>query len=256
VPTMVALLLRLRDLGGYDLSTLRYLTSTGAALPARHIRSLRRLLPRVKIFSMFGLTECKRVSYLEPGELERKPRSVGKAMPNCEVAIVDEDGYPVKPGKAGELIVRGSNVMQGYWDDPEMTAAIYRPGPYPASRWLHSGDYFQTDEEGFLYFLGRKDNMIKTRGERVSPKEVEDIVCELPGVAEAAVVPVADDVLGEAVKVFVVARGDELRERDVLRHCASRLESFMLPKYVEFVSILPMTAHGKVDKNELGVMAR
>ena len=182
VPTMVAMLLRMRDLGSYDLRNLRYLTNTGAALPVQHIRSLQQLLPHVKLFSMFGLTECKRVGYLEPEELAQRPGSVGKAMPNCEVAVVDDQGDCVPPGEVGELVIRGSNVMQGYWRDPSMTDKTYRAGAYPASRWLYSGDYFRMDAEGFLYFLGRKDDMIKTRGERVSPKEVENTICELDDV--------------------------------------------------------------------------
>jgi long-chain acyl-CoA synthetase len=251
VPTMVAMLLKMRDLSGYDLNSLRYLTNTGAALPVQHIHDLRRLLPHVTIFSMFGLTECKRVGYLDPAELDRRPGSVGKAMPNCEALVVDEDGDEVAPGEVGELVVRGSNVMQGYWNDPEMTSRVYRPGPYPAWRWLRCGDQFRRDKDGFLYFLGRKDDMIKTRGERVSPKEVENALCELDGVAEAAVVGVPDEILGQAVKAFIVARASGLDEKTVLRHCAERLGSFMVPKYVEFVDALPRTAHGKIDKRQL-----
>ena len=251
VPTMVAMLLKMRDLSGYDLSALRYMTNTGAALPVQHIQDLRRLLPHVKIFSMFGLTECKRVGYLDPAELDRRPGSVGKAMPNCETRVVDENGHEVGPGQIGELIIRGSNVMQGYWNDPAMTAKVYLPGPYPAWRWLRSGDHFRRDEDGFLYFLGRKDDMIKTRGERVSPKEVENVLCEMEDVAEAAVVPVPDEVLGQAIKAFVVPRTDGLDRSAVLRHCANRLSPFMVPKYIEFVSSLPKTAHGKINKRAL-----
>jgi long-chain acyl-CoA synthetase len=251
VPTMVAMLLKLSDLSGYDLSHLRYLTNTGAALPVQHIRRLRQLLPHVTIFSMFGLTECKRVGYLDPSELDRRPGSVGKAMPNCEVLVAGENGDEVEPGEVGELLVRGSNVMQGYWHDPEMTAKVYRPGPYPASRWLRSGDDFRGDKDGFLYFLGRRDDMIKTRGERVSPKEVENVICELEEVAEVAALGVPDEVLGQAIKVFIVSRTAELDERTVLRHCANRLESFMVPKFVTFVEALPRTAHGKIDKRQL-----
>jgi acyl-coenzyme A synthetase/AMP-(fatty) acid ligase len=141
--------------------------------------------------------------------------------------------------------------MQGYWKDPEMTAQVYRPGPYPASVWLFSGDYFRADDEGFLYFLGRKDDMIKTRGERVSPREIEDVLCELGEVEEAAVVGVPDEILGQAIKAFVVARAGELDVKTVLRHCAHRLGSFMVPKYVEFLAALPKTAHGKINKRAL-----
>jgi acyl-coenzyme A synthetase/AMP-(fatty) acid ligase len=172
-------------------------------------------------------------------------------MPNCEVSVVDEEGKEVEPGEVGELIIRGSNVMQGYWNDPEATSRAYRPGPYPAWRWLHSGDYFRRDEEGLLYFVGRKDDMIKTRGERVSPKEVEDTLCEMNDIAEAAVVGVPDEILGQAIKAFIVTRTGELGEKAVLRHCAGRLGLFMVPKYVKFVASLPRTAHGKIDKRQL-----
>ncbi len=128
---------------------------------------------------------------------------------------------------------------------------MYRPDPHSASRWLHSGDYFRTDEEGRLYFLGRKDDMIKTRGERVSPKEVEDALCELEDVAEAAVIGVPDEVLGQAIKAFVVARTGGLVEKAVLRHCAGRLFPFMVPKYVEFIAALPKNANGKIDRRIL-----
>ncbi len=251
VPTMVAMLLKGCDLGAYDLTRLRYVTNTGAALPVRHIQCLRQVMPHVKIFSMFGLTECKRVGYLDPMELDTRPGSVGRAMPNCETLVVDKNGNEVSPGEVGELIIRGSNVMQGYWNDSEMTARVYRPGGYPASRWLHSGDCFCRDREGFLYFLGRRDDMIKTRGERVSPKEVESVICELDGVAESAVVGVPDNVLGSAIKAFVVRRDNDLDERALLAHCARRLESYMIPKYIEFVAALPKTAHGKTDKGAL-----
>lgn len=230
VPTMLAMVLGMDDLAQYDLSCLRYITNTGAALPVDHIRRLQKLLPHGRIFSMFGLTECKRMGYLEPTELDRRPHSVGKAMPNCEVSIVDEDNREVGPGDVGELVVRGSNAMQGYWGDAEATARAYHAGPYPASRQLRSGDYFKRDDDGFLYFPGRKDDMIKTRGERVAPKEVENVICELSDVCEVAVVPVPDDVLGPAIKAFVVAGGGNRDEKSVLRHCHNNLERFMIPK--------------------------
>ncbi|MEN6428933.1 MAG: AMP-binding protein [Phycisphaerales bacterium] len=254
VPTMVAMLLKMRDLGTHDLRSLRYMTNTGAALPVRYIRRLRELLPHVRMFSMFGLTECKRVCYLDPDELDERPDSVGWAMPNCEVTVVDAQGDAVGPGEVGELVIRGSNVMQGYWRDGEMSSQVYRQGPYPASRRLYSGDYFRQDEAGRLYFLGRKDDMIKTRGERVSPREVEDVVCELDAVVEAAAIAVPDEILGQAIKVFVVTQG-QCEEKEVLRHCASRLEAFMTPKYIAFVSALPKTGNGKIDRRKLQASA-
>jgi acyl-coenzyme A synthetase/AMP-(fatty) acid ligase len=252
VPTIAAFLLKLGNLSNFDLSSLRYLTNTGAALPVEHIRKLRALLPAVRLYSMFGLTECKRTLYLPPEEVDRRPASVGKAIPNCEVFVLDEEGREVAPGEVGELAIRGSNVMRGYWNAPELTAKAYRPGKIPGETWLYSGDYFRRDEEGFLYFLGRKDDMIKTKGERVSPKEMENVLSGMPGVAEVAIIGVPDKVLGQAIKVFLVAApGRTLTEKEVLRFCSENFESFMLPKYVVFLEELPKSAHGKIDKTAL-----
>lgn len=255
VPTMVAMLLKMRDLSGYDLGSLRYITNTGAALPVEHIRSLQKLLPHVRIFSMFGLTECKRVCYLQPEELEKRPSSVGKAMPNCEVFVVDEEGNEVDPGQTGELIVRGSNVMQGYWKDPELTAKTYKQKQYPVERVLCSGDNFRKDDSGFLYFLGRKDDMIKSKGERISAKEVENILCSLEGIAEAAVIGVPDEILGQAIKIYIVTLAPyKLTEKRVMRYCVENMETFMVPKYVEFMDELPKTPNGKINKKQLKVL--
>jgi len=252
VPTIVAMLLKLQDLTKYDLATLRYMTNTGAALPVEHIRRLRSMLPQVTMISMFGLTECKRVCYLPPEELDRRPSSVGKAMPNCEVFVVDEDGKEVVPGKTGELIIRGSNVMQGYWADPKLTARTYRDGQYPSGRILYSGDYFQMDEDGFLYFLGRKDDMIKSKGERISAKEVENNICGMEGVAEVAVIGLPDEIFGQVIKAYIVqAPGAELSDRQILKYCSENMETFMVPKYVEFMDSLPKTPNGKIDKKQL-----
>lgn len=251
VPSMAAMLLRMDNIEEYDFSSLRYITSAGAALPVGHLRRLRHLAPEATVFNMYGLTECVRVCYLSGAELDERPASVGHPMPNCEVRIVDAEGQEVGAGEVGELIVRGANVMQGYWKTPAMSSEVFCPGDYPASRWLHSGDYFKTDAEGYLYFQGRKDDMIKTRGERVSPKEIEDAVCELEGVIEAAAIGVPDDVLGQAIKVFVVDGRANLEEKDILRHCARLLEPLMVPKVVEFVPALPKTERGKINRREL-----
>ena len=252
VPTILAMLLNLEDFEKYDFSSLRYMTNTGAALPVEHIRSLRRLLPHVRIYSMFGLTECKRVGYLPPEEIDNKPSSVGMAMPNCETFILDENGNQLPPGQTGELVIRGSNVMQGYWKSPELTARTYKDGVYPADKRLHSGDYFHKDKESFLYFVGRKDDMIKSKGERISPKEVENNISAMDGVVEVAIIGVSDEILGQAIKAFIVpASGKELTERDVLRFCTQNMESFMVPKYILFMDELPRTPNGKIDKKTL-----
>ncbi len=251
VPTLFAMLLQM-DLSRFDLSSLRYVTNTAAALPVEHIRRLRDAFPWAKLYSMYGLTECKRTLYLPPEELDRRPGSVGIAVPGTEVWIEDEAGRRLGPGETGELVVRGSHVMQGYWQDEAATAKCYRTGRYPAERMLYTGDLFRMDEEGFLYFVARKDDIIKTRGEKVAPKEVESVLYRLPGVVEAAVIGVPDALLGEVVKAFVVCAPDaNLTERDVLRHCAQHLEDFAVPKQVEFRASFPKTESGKIQKRAL-----
>jgi long-chain acyl-CoA synthetase len=246
VPTLFAILVQM-DLSRFDLSSLRYLTNTAAALPVEHIRRLQEAFPWARLYSMYGLTECKRTLYLPPEELDRRPGSVGIAIPGTEVWIEDEAGARLGPGEVGELVVRGSHVMQGYWGAPDATAKRYRPGRYPAERILHTGDLFKADEEGFLYFIARKDDIIKSRGEKVAPKEVESVLYQLPGVVEASVVGVPDKLLGQAIKAFIVCGdGHHLTEQDVLRHCAAHLEDFMVPRHVEFRSSLPKTSSGKI----------
>ncbi len=254
VPTMAAILLQMKGLLPGRFPRLRYISNTAAALPPSHIERLCALFPVTRIYSMYGLTECKRVSYLPPDQLAFRPASVGKAIPNTEVYIVDERAERVGPGTVGELVVRGAHVMKGYWEKPEETDRVLKPGPLPGEKVLHTGDLFRMDEEGYLYFVGRKDDIIKTRGEKVSPKEVEAVLYTLPEVKEAAVIGVPDPILGQAIKaVVVLAEGSALSERDVMRHCAGRLEDFMVPKSVEFRASLPKTTTGKISKRELGL---
>ena len=255
VPTISAILLQM-DLSKHQFPNLRYISNTAAALPLEHIRKIRALFPHVKLFSMYGLTECKRVSYLPPEQLDVRPGSVGRGMPNEEVYVVDENGNRVAAGVIGELVIRGSNVMKGYWELPEETANCLKPGPLPGERVLYSGDLFRADEEGYLYFIGRKDDIIKTRGEKVSPREVEDVIYALDGVAEVAVIGVPDPILGSAIKAVLTVRpGAQVTKQDVLRHCTARLEDFMVPKIVEFQASLPKTETGKISKRAIKVGA-
>ena len=248
VPTMAALILQMRDLEPGFLPSLRYISNTAAALPPPHIARLRELFPGVRLYSMYGLTECKRCTYLPPEELDRRPGSVGVAIPNTEAIVVDDDGNRVPPGVAGELVIRGPHVMQGYWHNEVATEQMLRPGPNPWEKRLHTGDLFRMDEEGFLYFVGRKDDIIKTRGEKVAPKEVEAVLHAHPGIAEAVVTGVPDPVLGHAIAALVVLADESLGERDVIRHCATHLEDFMVPKLIEFRHELPKTDTGKVSR--------
>jgi acyl-coenzyme A synthetase/AMP-(fatty) acid ligase len=258
VPAMAAMLFKLKNIRKYDFPDLRYITSTGQALPPRHIRQLQGYFPRARIYSMYGLTECKRVSYLPVEEIGRRPASVGKAIPNTEAFIVDSKGNLIQePWRTGELVVRGSHVMRGYWNRPLETARALRPGSIPGEMVLHTGDLFRRDEEGYLYFVARKDEMIKVAGALVSPKEVESALCEIADVKEAAVVGVSDEITGQAVKAFVVLkRGSRLGKRDIWRESAKLLESYMVPKHVEIRTNLPKGAHGKISKSELNRAGR
>ncbi|MGH6645437.1 class I adenylate-forming enzyme family protein [Aquabacterium sp.] len=252
VPTMFTMLMNLKRVDQHDLAGLRMITNTAAALPEERIRQLRGLFPQAQLFSMYGLTECKRVTYLPPEQLDLRPTSVGRGMPNEEVWLVDDAGQRLPNGSTGELVIRGSNVMRGYWEKPLETAKRLKPGPLPGEVLLYSGDLFRTDAEGYLYFVSRKDDIIKSRGEKVSPREVENALYAHEGVYEAAVVGVPDDLLGQAVKAFVVLKeGVALTERDVIKHCLTKLESFMAPKHVEFVASLPTTDTGKIKKTGL-----
>jgi acyl-CoA synthetase (AMP-forming)/AMP-acid ligase II len=250
VPTIFAILLPM-DLAAFDLSSLRYLTNTAAALPVRHIEELRKKFPRVTLFSMYGLTETKRTLYLPPAELERRPGSVGIPIPGTEAWIEDEAGRRLGPGEVGELVVRGRNVMRGYWESPELTARRFRLDPATGDRVCCTNDLFRTDSDGFFYFVSRKDDIIKCRGEKVAPKEVEHAIQGIPSVREVAVIGIPDPLLGQAIKAFVVTSDRSLTEKAVLAHCRAHLDEFMVPKAVEFCSELPKTSTGKIKKSDL-----
>lgn len=252
VPTIFAILAELKTKQQFDFSKIRYVTNTAAALPVKHIEVLSELFPQARIYSMYGLTECKRCTYLPPKDIQRKPTSVGIAIPNTELWIVDDQGQKVGPNVVGELVIRGATVMKGYWEKPEQTAKKLRPGPLPGEQVLYTGDLCRLDDEGYLYFVGRMDDIIKSRGEKVAPKEVEGAIYNIPGVKECAVVGVPDPILGEAVKAFVVLeQGATLTEKDILRECQGRLENFMVPKHVAFLAELPKTTTGKIKKTGL-----
>lgn len=253
VPMIAAMLLKM-DLSKYDLSKLRYITNASAPMPTEHLQKLRAVLPGVSIYSMYGLTECLRVTYLEPSELDRRPASVGRGMPNQEMYLVDEDGNRLGPGEIGELVVRGAHVMKGYWELPLETARALRPGPLPHEMVLHTGDMFRMDDDGYLYFVSRKDDIIKSRGEKVSPKEIEDVLHGIEGIEEAAVIGVPDAMLGQAIKaIIVLKKGATVTQEQVLRRCGDCLETHMIPKYVEFQETLPKTDVGKIKKRELRI---
>ena len=252
VPTVFQVLLSLRGLADRELPALRFLTNTGAALPEPTVQAIRKTFPNARLYSMYGLTECKRATYLPPDQLAARPTSVGIPIPGTEAWVEDEQGNRLAPGDVGELMIRGGHVMQGYWGDPEATAERLRPGRWPWERVLASGDLFRTDEEGYLYFVGRRDDLIKSGGEKVVPREVEDVLHAAAGVREAAVVGVPDRLLGQAVHAHVSPHADaELEEAMLRAHCASQLEDHMVPRRIVLHDELPRTSNGKIDKQAL-----
>ena len=249
VPTVFQLLLTLRGLSERPLPHLRFLTSAGAALPGPAIEEVRRTFANAQLYVMYGQTECIRTCYLPPEQLDLRPGSVGVPIPGSKTWIEDDEGNPVGPGEVGELIVRGPHVMQGYWRDPEATAPRVREGRHPGERVLASNDLFRTDEEGYLYFVSRRDDIIKSRGEKVPPREVEEVLYSDPGVREAAVVGVQDRLLGEAVHAHVSPReGRKLDPMALKRFCAEHLEDYMVPQQVVVHDELPRNNNGKIDR--------
>jgi amino acid adenylation domain-containing protein len=247
VPTLFAMLARLQ-LVRWELASIRMVTSTAAALGLAQIRWLQDSFPQAQIFSMYGLTECKRCTYLPPADLARKPGSVGIAIPGNELWLVDERDRVLGPNEVGELVVRGPTVMVGYWRRPEATARRLRL--VAGERVLYTGDLCRMDEEGYLYFVSRKDDVIKSRGEKVAPAEVEAVLRSLPGVLEAAVIGVPDELLGQAIRAFVTVHASA--DVPALRRaCRERLEPFMVPREIVVVPELPRSANGKIAKAAL-----
>lgn len=238
---------------------LRYITNSGGHMPRPTLDALRAKLPQTKPFLMYGLTEAFRSTYLPPDEVDTRPDSMGKAIPNAEIMVVREDGSHCAPGEPGELVHRGVHVALGYWNDPEKTAERYRSVPGQLAGLVipemavWSGDTVKMDEEGFLYFIGRRDEMIKTSGYRVSPSEVEEVVYATGLVAEVAATGVAHPVLGQAVVLVIFApnSGEDIADR-LLAECKQKLPGFMVPAKIEVrAEALPRNPNGKIDRKKL-----
>jgi acyl-CoA ligase (AMP-forming) (exosortase A-associated) len=241
--------------------TLRYLTNSGGAMPRPTLDALRRALPAARPFLMYGLTEAFRSTYLPPEELERRPDSMGRAIPNAEIMVLRPDGSECDADEPGELVHRGALVGMGYWNDPVNTALRYRVlAPRVAGLTLPeiavwSGDTVRKDAEGFLYFIGRSDEMIKTSGYRVSPAEIEEVVYARQQVAEAAAFGVPHPALGQAIVVVASVRdGDALTPEELLAACRPELPGYMLPaKIVIWPESLPRNPNGKIDRKQLSL---
>jgi acyl-CoA synthetase (AMP-forming)/AMP-acid ligase II len=231
---------------------LRYVTQAGGAMGAALTQKLVAALhPTTRTFVMYGQTEASaRLTYLPPDRLREKLGSVGVPLRGVEIAIVDEQGRRVRCGESGEVIVRGPNVMAGYWRNPESTTAVLVDG------WLRTGDSGRLDADGFLYLDGRRTDMIKTGAHRVNPEEIEEVIIEVEGVTEVAACGVADAVLGQVVGVFVVGAASAEAERAILRHCREHLAPHKIPKKVYWRTSLPRTASGKIKRYELSEETR
>jgi long-chain acyl-CoA synthetase len=255
VPTIYAMMIATHKKSGISFDFIEKITNTAAALPPEFIPDLKKIFPRALIFKMYGLTECKRVCYLEPELIDIKTGSVGKAIPGTEVFLLSPDGKPVLPGEKGILHIRGPHVMLGYWKNEELSREMLRQGFLPGERILCSNDWFKTDEDGFLYFLGRNDDIIKTRGEKVSPVEIENVIYKMPGIREAAVIGIPDEIMGEAIIAFVTTHDQSGRdEKEILKECMTRLELFMVPQRIIFIDEMPKSSNGKIDKKNLKKM--
>jgi acyl-CoA ligase (AMP-forming) (exosortase A-associated) len=246
-------------LGNQSLPHLRYLTNTGGAMPQNILGQLRGLLPQSEVFLMYGLTEAFRSTYLPPSELDRRPTSMGKAIPNTEIMVINDAGEACGPGEVGELVHHGPTVSLGYWGHPELTRQVLRPHPFSQpgrpDRDLvcYSGDLVKQDEAGFLYFVGRRDNQIKSAGFRISPNEVEDVICKVAAIHQAAVVGVPDPVLGQYLVAYAIPeeQAEDLVPAEILASCASEIPRHMVPKQLRLVDHLPMTSSGKVNYSKL-----
>jgi acyl-CoA ligase (AMP-forming) (exosortase A-associated) len=237
--------------------TLRYVTNSGGAMPGATLAALRSALPRARVFLMYGLTEAFRSTYLPPEELDRRPDSIGRAIPNAEVMVVRPDGSPCEPGEPGELVHRGALVSLGYWNDPAKTAERFRPAPgqdpaLPLTEMaVWSGDTVRRDAEGFLYFEGRSDDMIKVSGYRISPTEVEETVYATGLAEEAVAFGVPHPELGQAVVLLAVA-GDGTTEAALLKECQRRMPAYMVPAHIGLrTEAFPRNPNGKIDRKEL-----
>ena len=257
VPTVWSLLAN----GGilkHKFPNLRYITNTGGAMPQAVLKVLREALPATKIFLMYGLTEAFRSTYLPPEELDRRPTSMGKAIPDTEILVLNERGERCRPGEVGELVHRGPTVSMGYWGNPEATDRVLKPNPLlppelgDCEKVCYSGDLVKMDEDGFLYYVGRRDTMIKSSGYRISPTEVEEVLFQTGKIRQAAVIGIPDEVLGQTIKAFLVAKdGLQLDCDAILEFCTEKMPRHMVPKQFEVLKELPKTSSGKVDYPEL-----
>jgi acyl-CoA ligase (AMP-forming) (exosortase A-associated) len=236
-------------------SAMRYFASTGGRMPRATLDRLREIFPRAKPYLMYGLTEAFRSTYLDPAQVDVRPDSIGKAIPNAEILVVREDGSECDPGEHGELVHRGALVAMGYWNDPDRTAARFKPAPGvdPAvcadERAVFSGDLVKRDAEGFLYFVGRKDEMIKTSGYRVSPTEIEQIAHGTGMIGDAVALGVDDERLGQRIVLVASPANGRLEPEELLAVLRRELPLYMVPERIVVRPSLPRSPNNKLDRN-------
>jgi long-chain acyl-CoA synthetase len=248
VPTVYSILTHL-NLDGETFPALRYITNAAAAMPFSFIPKLKKIFPATKIFLMHGLTECLRTTYLPPDQIEIKPTSVGVGMKYVELSVEDEQGNQLQNGQTGELCIRGPNIMKGYWNDPEATAKVLKKDKHTGETVLHSGDLFRTDSDGYFYFVSRSDEVIKCRGFKVSPLEIENVIYLCDEVMEVRAIGVPDSLLGQSIKAEIVLKKNVQFSEDQIRlHCKHYLEDYKIPQIIEFVPLLPKTTGGKIKR--------
>ena len=240
--------------GQSDFSGLRCVCSTGGRLSDDMLRDLKTTFPRAKIYSMFGLTEAFRSTYLDPSKIDSHPTSIGKAIPDCQIFVMDENGDECPPNVVGELVHRGATVTKGYWHDPESTAKVFRSHPrFPGETLVFSGDKVQRDAEGYLYFVARGDEMIKTKGFRVSPTEVEAEVVRHPEIVDAVAFAMANIAIGEDVAcAYTTITRQPIAEPILKQYLKANLPSHMVPAYLIHFDNFPITGNaGKLDRKSI-----
>lgn len=243
VPSTYQILLRMTDMKNTKFPTLRYITQAGGKLPEIFIKQLIDILGVVDIFIMYGQTEATaRLSYLPPYLIKEKMNSIGKGIKGTQLQVLNSEGNKVRVGEIGEVVAQGDNIMKGYFNDKQATDKVLIKGN------LYTGDVAKVDDEGYIYIVAREKNIIKSGGIRISPKEIEDVILQIPEVVECVVIGVLDDILGEAAKAFVVLVADKpfIDFKYILDFCKKQLPSYKTPRYIEFLSTLPKNSSGKV----------
>jgi acyl-CoA ligase (AMP-forming) (exosortase A-associated) len=254
IPTIWLQLLQL-SWEGSGIESLRYITNSGGAIPQQYVMELRKRLPDTKVYLMYGLTEAFRSTYLDPSLVDQYPTSMGKALPGEEIMVLDENNRPVKAGETGQLVHRGTLVSQGYWNDQEATSIRFRKNPLRSKEIpipemvVYSGDYVRIDQQGLLYFSGRKDEMIKCSGNRISPEEVEEILYGNKNIAEAVVFGMPHEVFGQTIYAVVSQKqGVDPDMKALISYCKKNMPQYMVPTEIEIWDSIPRNTNGKFDR--------